>query len=163
MSAQRGQQVKGQSTARHHGRNLEENCIDLRISSHLIFELNHGTEYYSKKSDLSNAMSRSRMDPSYNAVSGQRSISTLNATTSASTTASQPPHTSTPMPSNGCGQGLLNHASPSSVTHQDSLDLLSNHYASLITGETYIELQIQIHSSTKIIKGILLSHYTAYM
>ena len=125
LSGQRGQQVKGQSIARHHGRSLEENGIDLKISSHSIFELNHGTEYYSKKSDLSYA----RMDPSCNAESGQRSISTL-------TSASRAPLTSTPMPSKGCGQSLLSHVSSSSVTHQDALDLLSNHYATLITGET---------------------------
>ena len=126
MSAQRGQQVKGQSTSRHHGRNSEENGIDLKISSHSIFELNHGTEYYSKNSDLSYA----RMDPSCNAVSGQRSISTL-------TSASRAPLTSTPMPSKGCGQNLPRHVSSSSVTHQDALDLLSSHYATLITGETW--------------------------
>ena len=152
MSAQRGQQVKGQSTARHRGRNSEENGIDLKISSHSIFELNHGTECYSKKSNLSNALS-SRMDPLCNAVSGQRSISTL---TSAGATASRAPLTSTPMPSKGCGQNLPSHVSSSSVTHQDALDLLSSHYATLITGETYYTgLQIQMHSSTKIIiKGV---------
>lgn len=121
ISAQRGQQVKDQSAARLHGRSLEVNGIDLRISNHSIFELNQGTES-SKKDDLSNAMS-SRMDPSNNAVSGQRSISTLIAT-------------STPLPSKGCGQAL-SHASPSSVTHQDALELLSNHYATLITGDPY--------------------------
>ena len=131
LSAQKGQQVKDQSTARHHGRNSEENGIDLKISSHSIFELNCGTEYYSKKSDLSNA----RMNPSCNALSGQRSISTL---TSADATASRAPLTSTPMLSKGCGQSLLSHVSSSSVTHRDALDLLSNHYATLITGETFL-------------------------
>jgi hypothetical protein len=128
MSAQRGQQVKGQSAARHHGGNLEVNGIDLKISNHSIFELNHGME--SKKDDLSSVMS-SRMEPSYNAVSGQRSTSTLIAT-------------STPLPSKGCGQ-TLSHASPSSVTNRDALDLISNHYATLITGDqrncTYIGIQ----------------------
>ena len=148
ISAQRGQQVKGQSTSRHHGRSSEENGIDLKISSHSIFELNHGAEYYSKKSDLSYA----RMDPSCNAGSGQRSISTL---TSAGAAASRTPLTSTPMPSKGCGQSLPSHVSSSSVTHQDTLDLISSHYATLITGETYCTgLQIQMHSSTKIIKGV---------
>ena len=119
MSAQRGQQFKGQSLNRHHGDSLAVTGIDLKISTHSIFELNHGRNS-TKTNDTSNS------------VSDQRSISTLSAATSATT--SRLPLTSTPLPSRGCGQ-VLSHASPSSVTHQDALELLSGHYAILIAGK----------------------------
>ena len=134
MSAQRGQQVKGQSLNRHCSGPSKVNDIDLKISNHSIFELHHGAK--SKRSDLSSAAS-SMMDTSYKAVSGQRSIPTLSATTTR-----RVPLTSTPLPSKGCGQ-ILSHASPSSVTHQDALHLLSDHYATLITGEPVI---IHVHT-----------------
>ena len=128
ISAQRGQQFKGHSSTGHHGGSLEVNVIDLKISTHSIFELNHGRNS-SKRNDFSRTMS-SRMDASYEAMSGQRSISTLSAT-------NQPPVTSTPLPTRECSQ-YLSHASPSNVTHQDALDLLSSHYATLITGKYHI-------------------------
>lgn len=118
VSAQRGQQFKGQSSNRHHGDSSAVTDIDLKISTHSIFELNRGRNS-AKRNDTSNS------------VSNQRSISTLSA--AASTTTSRLPLTSTPLPSRGCGQ-ILSHASPSSVTHQDALDILSSHYATLIAG-----------------------------
>ena len=116
MSAQRGQQFKGQSLNRYHGDSSAVTGIDLKISTHSIFELNHGRNS-TKRNDTSNS------------VSDQRSISTLSAATSATT--GWLPLTSTPLPSRGCSQ-VLSHAS---VTHQDALDLLSGHYATLIAGK----------------------------
>ena len=117
MLAQRGQQVKGLSANEHRGGNLKMNGIDLKISSHSIFELNCGMK------------SPKRNDFSDTAVSDQRFISTLSTAN-----ASRPPFTTTLLPSKGCGQ-VLSHTSPTSVTHRDSLDLLSTRYANLITGE----------------------------
>ena len=129
MLAQRGQQFKGQSLNRHHGDSSAVAGIDLKISTHSIFELNHGRNS-TKRND---AMS-SRMIASYDVASDQRSISTLSA--AASSASDRLPLTSTPLPSKGCGQ-ILSHASPSGVTHQDALELLSGHYAILIAGEYY--------------------------
>ena len=130
MSSQRGQQFKSQSATWHHGGSLEENGLDMKISSHSIFELNRSSrgKNSTKNSNFSN--STSRMDSTYNSLSGQRSISTL----SAASGTSRLPLTSTPLPSRGCGQDL-GHASPSNVTHSDALYVLSGHYATLITGE----------------------------
>ena len=130
MSSQRGQQFKSQSATWHHGGSLEENGLDMKISSHSIFELNRSSRGKNTTKNNNSSNSMSRMDSTYNSLSGQRSISTL----SAASATSRLPLTSTPLPSRGCGQ-RLGHTSPSNVTHPDALDLLSGHYATLITGE----------------------------
>ena len=127
MLSERGQWVNGQSSSSPSDGRLERSGIDLKIATHSIFEFSSSSHGSNPSPNYS-----SKMDPSYqNALSGQRSISTLNSISSTD----QPPLTSTPLPSRAGGQSLYQ-VSPFNVAHRDSLDLLSNHYANLIKSES---------------------------
>ena len=144
MSSGRGQQVKGQSSSSP----LEGSGIDEKIATHSIFQFSSSSRGRNTSTNSSSLNYSSKMDPSYqDTVSGQRSISTLSSISSTS----HPPLTSTPplsmVVSRGCGQSACQ-TSLLNVTHRDSLDLLSNHYADLINSESHV-IHVQWSLSTE--------------
>ena len=131
--SQKGQ-YSGQSVIKevgHHHRSREEEAsLDHRLSNHSIFELNssargkHST-HSANRSHSQHSAPTSRIESTHSATLGQGSLSLHDASLN------HPPLTSTPLLSVDCGHVQV---SPAEVTHWDTLDLLSGHYASLITG-----------------------------
>ena len=138
-----GQSSNQRSTGHHSNKIVEEKStnVDHRISSHSIFELNptargkHSTRSYnsslsqhSLSSNLHKASESHQGSPLH--LDGALLLSSTPLPNVGCGHTQAPPLTSTPLLAVGCGQ---KQASPTKVTHQDKLEMLAGHYASLVT------------------------------
>ena len=154
-SAHQSQSSSQRSTHCHSNRTMQETStsIDHRLSSHSIFELNPSARGKHSTRSSNSALSQHSMSSNLHKSSDshQGSPLHLDGALLLSSTPLQnvgcghsqaPPLTSTPLLAVGCGQ---KQASPADVTHQDKLEMLAGHYASLITG-MYIIIKFCIHT-----------------
>ena len=149
-------QSSGQSSLGHHGRSLEEESkLDSKLSGHSIFELNSSArgKHCSRASGSSPHMQRSVQSYQSSNHTHHSVNSTHHSTGSThydvnsahhsadsamfsqaspyllNTSHNAPPLTSTPLLCRGPSE-----ATPTNVTNQNALDVLSHHYAALIKG-----------------------------
>ena len=148
LLAHQGHSSNQRSTGHHSNRTMEEKStsIDHRLSSHSIFELNpsargkHSTRsnnsslsQHSVSSNLHKPSDSHRGSPLH--LDGALLLSSTPLANVGCGHVQAPPLTSTPLLAVECGQ---EQASPTNVTHQDKLEMLAGHYASLITGMNII-------------------------